>query len=383
MAFTNRELKRRVRKHRGPIHFPVAAPHGPEPVQVSKAQSIRQLDRAGLDNPFCLHALDFETPRNGLYLVCRDSEDYADDCSELGLRTSRIGVFTASPYPPGRIGTRRPGMATRRLYEDAEGSLWLEEGGKVWDVTEAANGVMQLLCNGVSWTPAVPEAEADRLKGPGGPLSREGAVDSMIAYAVFNPDDGLPNEVSIFPDRAGGPGRRVLGVQVRDEIYRDGAEERSRLNTLTEVAGRNHAVLAGYMTGSGYGVDRIEIAFDGRAGSGRVLELATYPENADLDWSVEGLLQAVRAPDGVWMACPCSPPPDLAAAAKQLALDILQSHYPDWETGPGGGGTVSFESDIAEIELGRRVVHVEHVGTDITAERGLLAEQPEDAGPGF
>lgn len=274
-------------------------------------------------------------------------------------------------------------MAARRLYEDAEGSLWLEEGDNVWDVTEAANGVMQLLCSGVSWTPSVSGAVAHRLKGPGGPLSKEGASDSMIAYAVFNPDDGLPNEVSIFPDRAGGPGRRVLGVQTREEMYRDGSKERSRLDALTEVAGYNHALLTGYIRGSEYGLDRVEITFDGRNGSGRILGLATYPENADVHQPVDGLKRAVRAPDGVWMPCPWSPAPDLGTALRQLALDLLQSHHPDWETGMGGGGTVSFEGKDAEIELDRRVVHSEYVGTTVVAEPGLIAEEPEDAGPGF
>lgn len=85
MTLTNRELKRRVRRHRGPIYVPVVAPHDLVDVQVSKAELIWLLDKAGLNNPAYWFVLDIETPHNGLYLACRDSEDYADDCKELGL----------------------------------------------------------------------------------------------------------------------------------------------------------------------------------------------------------------------------------------------------------------------------------------------------------
>ncbi len=263
-------------------------------------------------------------------------------------------------------------MGERRLYENrTDGTVWLEDGGRFWEVGDAANQAMQLLSMGVAWRPAEPDDMSDRIAG---------AVE--IGHAFYDAPGQPASELRIHPGRAGPDARRLLGLRTGEDLFRDPVDARTRVEALAVANGHNLAILSSLMEGQDIG--EIAVTLNGRDGHATLEDIAVSPDSADGSITVvDGFQAVVRGPDDTWIREPAGPLA-FAAAMKMLARDIADRANDDWSNGPGGRATVMVEGGEANLDLGireQRLVHPDYAGSIVYAEPAPLDDRPEAPAP--
>ena len=259
-------------------------------------------------------------------------------------------------------------MNERRLYEDRDGAVWLQDGNRVWDVTGATSEAMQLLFTGIRWTLSETEDLSDRL-----------IPDNLVARAEYDPDKVFASDIRLFPERAGPNSRRVLGLKNSDDLSRmHDADSKQRAQERRLAAAHNLAIVSALAEAEG--IRETTITIIGERDYVEPIQIDMSPPES-LQGPIQGLQTVVYAPEGGWTRKPDNPV-DADAALIDLAAELTAAFRTDWADGLGGRSTVIIRDGRADIDLQLREVQERTIpGKSINAKRHPLASAPEESAP--